>query len=64
MCEKGDFCEYGFLVESDQAVINTGFYLFIFLYTFKEAMPDLESLESFDFHFKNEVVYQKMKGEY
>jgi len=24
-------------------------------------MPDLESLEAFDYHFKNEVVYQAMR---
>ena len=64
MCEKGEFCEYGYLVHQDKEVIDTGFNIFMFLHTFKEVSPTLDSLANFDSQFKNDLVYNKMKKEY
>ena len=57
MCEKGEFCEFGNLIEADHEIIYAGFNIFIFLYTFKLVDPPYEYLANFDSKFKNEAIY-------
>ena len=64
MCEKGEFCEFGDLIEADQDIISAGFNLFIFLYKFKMVDPTYEYLANFDSEFKNEAIYKYKKNEY
>ncbi len=64
MCEKGEFCEFGDLIEADQDIIAAGFNLFIFLYKFKMVDPTNEYLANFDSEFKNEAIYKYKKNEY
>ena len=64
MCEKGEFCEFGNLIEADHGIITAGFNIFIFLYTFKLVDPTYEYLANFDSKFKNEAIYQYKMKEY
>ena len=59
MCEKDEYCQYGHLISYDLQIIQAAFNIFIFMYHYREIMPESKEVEDCDFDMKNEEMYKE-----
>jgi len=51
------------LISFDKEIIEAGFNFFIFLYGFKQVIPEHKELKDCDFMFQNDDLYAEFKDQ-